>query len=58
MIAAKTKSKIKIEVTKSRVESAKIAIENTKFQEMLNRKTFFEQALVNLNNNPFKIVLL
>jgi hypothetical protein len=58
MMTAKIKSKSKIVATKSKMDVAKIAAASTKSQEILNRKTFFEQALINLNNNPFRIVLL
>lgn len=58
MITAKTKTKSKIVATKSKKDVTKIAVASSKSQEILNRKTFFEQALINLNNNPFRIVLL
>ena len=53
MITAKTKTKSKIEATKSKIEVA-----NKNLNEIQNRKTFFEHALANLNNNPFRIVML
>jgi hypothetical protein len=53
MTTAKTKTKSKIEATKSKIEVA-----NKKSNEIQNRKTFFEHALANLNNNPFRIVML
>jgi hypothetical protein len=49
MVTAKTKTKSKIEAPKS-----KIIVAN----EIQNRKTFFEHALANLNNNPFRIVMV
>lgn len=52
------KSKGKSKTVKSKVDNSKTTFEDTKLQVMLNRKTFFEQALINLNNNPFRIVLL
>ncbi len=53
MITAKTKTKSKIEATKSKIEVA-----NKNSTEIHNRKTFFEHALANLNNNPFRIVMV
>ena len=53
MITAKTKAKSKKEATKSKIEVA-----NKNLIEIQNRKTFFENALANLNNNPFRIVML
>ncbi len=53
MITVKIKSKSKIEATKS-----KIVVANNNSNEIQNRKTFFEHALANLNNNPFRIVML
>jgi len=53
MITAKTKTKSKIEASKSKIEVA-----NKNLNEIQNRKTFFEHALANLNNNPFRIVML
>ena len=53
MITVKTKTKSKIEATKS-----KIVVANNISNEIQNRKTFFENALANLNNNPFRIVML
>ncbi len=53
MIIAKTKPKSKIVTTKT-----KISLVNTNSKEIQNRKTFFENALANLNNNPFRIVML
>jgi hypothetical protein len=53
MIKVKTKSKSKIEAPKS-----KIVVANNISNEIQNRKTFFEHALANLNNNPFRIVMV
>ena len=53
MITVKTKTKSKIEATKSKIEVA-----NKNSTEIHNRKTFFEHALANLNNNPFRIVMV
>jgi hypothetical protein len=58
MITAKIKSKSKIEATKSKIDITKIAVANSKSVQTLNRKTFFEHALANLNNNPFRIVMV
>ena len=47
--------------TKSATKSASEKIEvNKKIKEiqLQNRKKFFENALANTNNNPFKIVIL
>jgi len=53
MITVNRKAKSKIEATKSKIE---VVTKNSK--EIQNRKTFFEHALANLNNNPFRIVML
>ena len=53
MIKVKTKTKSKIEAPKS-----KILVANNISNEIQNRKTFFEHALANLNNNPFRIVMV
>ena len=53
MIETKIKSKRK-------AVTAKIQVTNPDSKEIIiqNRKTFFEKALTNLNNNPFRIVML
>jgi hypothetical protein len=53
MITVKTKTKSKIEAPKS-----KIVVADKNSNEIQNRKTFFEHALANLNNNPFRIVMV
>lgn len=53
MVTAKTKTKSKIEAPKS-----KIVVADKNSNEIQNRKTFFEHALANLNNNPFRIVMV
>lgn len=53
MITVKTKTKSKIEAPKS-----KIIVANNISNEIQNRKAFFEHALANLNNNPFRIVMV
>ena len=53
MITVKTKTKRKIETA-----NTKIVVANNISNEIQNRKTFFEHALANLNNNPFRIVMV
>jgi hypothetical protein len=52
MKTVKRKAKSKIEPTKSKIE-----VVNNNSKEIQNRRTFFEHALANLNNNPFRIVI-
>ncbi len=50
-------SKIK---PKKKTVTTKIEVTTKSLKEiqLQNRKTFFEQALANINNNPFRIVML
>ena len=50
-------SKIKPQ-TKTVTTKIEVTTKNLKEIQLQNRKTFFEQALVNINNNPFRIVML
>lgn len=47
-------------ITTSKVLAQSIAAQNIKNNavQLQNRKIFFENALVNINSNPFKIVLV
>ena len=53
MTSQKTKS-----ATKSASEKIEVNKKKIKEIQLQNRKKFFENALANTNNNPFKIVIL